>query len=104
MTTYKKGELYFRIKYPDRDMAYPIIESMVYVGDDILAEDTGGTCYFQNTASYVKFGFVTENPDGDRRVTGVKRQSVDRTMLNSTQLLEELRRASTRRHKTIDSG
>jgi hypothetical protein len=90
------GEVYFRVKYPDILMRYPLFDSFVFVGKNLSDEDTEDTWYFQFADSYGKHGSILESPGGDRRVACVNRSELHE-MLNDEEMVEELEAARSRR-------
>lgn len=46
------GIEYFIVRFVDDDMLIPTIESLIYIGEDLLEEDEG-SCYFQDIESYL---------------------------------------------------
>jgi hypothetical protein len=93
------GEVYFRVKYAEPSMKYPLIESFVFLGENLSDEDTQDTWYFQFADSFAKHGSVLQGPGGDRRVSCVSRNELE-DMLDSEQLLRELSQAASRRLST----
>lgn len=69
---FRSGEVYFRLTFPDVTMAYPKIETFVFVGKNLSDEDQEDIWYFQFADSYVKFGSILETAGGDRRVRLLK--------------------------------
>ena len=62
---FKEGGLYYRVTFPDRDMCYPQIESLVYVGKNLSDEDREDTWYFQFSSEYARHGSIlTSKKDG----------------------------------------
>lgn len=96
---FRKGEVYFRIKYADRARKYPLIESFVFVGKNLSDEDIADTWYFQFADSFAKFGSVLEGPGGDRRVCEVSEKDLVE-MLDYDTLCRALIAASERRQNT----
>jgi len=52
------GQPYFTLGYFDEDFTFPLIMSFVYVGQDLLEASArqGTLWYFQDAASYVRWG------------------------------------------------
>ncbi len=48
----KEGEVYFSVQYADEDLLVPIIETWVYAGKKLDAEDVEEHLYFQDVGSY----------------------------------------------------
>ncbi len=99
--TFTKGDVYYRITYPDREMLFPRIESFVFVGKNLSEEDEEETCYFQLSRSFAKFGSVLENDSGDRAVTCVTEKDKG-DMLDLSGLVSELEMADGRRSNTSE--
>lgn len=95
------GEVYFRVKYPDILMRYPLFDSFVFVGKNLSDEDTEDTWYFQFADSYGKHGSILEISEGDRRVVCVNRGELHE-MLNDEEMVKELNAA--RRRRRAHSG
>lgn len=64
MAEFEVGAVYFSLKYAERSLAYPQIESLVYVGKNLSDEDEVDTWYFEFLASFTE-GLAT--PRRDRR-------------------------------------
>ena len=94
--SFEVGEVYFRVKYAERSMKYPLVDSFVYVGKNLSEEDTEDTWYFQFADSFAKFGSILDGPSGDRRVSCLTAREVG-CMLNDSALGVELAAAAQRR-------
>jgi len=94
------GELYFRIKYAEPERRYPLIESFVYVGMNLSAEDTEDTWYFQFADSHGKSGSILKSSGGDRRVSCLTKDALG-DMLDDKKLVAELKEAKMRRGQSV---
>jgi hypothetical protein len=47
----KEGTVYFAINYVDEDMLIPVVETLVFIGKNLLPDDVG-KAYFQDVESY----------------------------------------------------
>lgn len=49
--------VYYRVKYLDAKMAYPVVQSFVFLGKNLSDDDSDGDMwYFQDSADYQKHG------------------------------------------------
>jgi hypothetical protein len=54
-----RGQTYYRLTFADPDFTMPGVDPLVYVG--VVQSEEGGEAYcFQDTVSFVRFGFATE--------------------------------------------
>ena len=90
------GEMYFRVKYAERDMKYPLLDSFIFVGKNLSEEDSQDTWYFQFADSIAAHGTILESSTGERRVACLNESEL-RDMLDDKQLLAELSAARGRR-------
>jgi hypothetical protein len=70
------GQVYFEVKYPERSMKYPLVESFVFLGKNLSDEDTEETWYFQYAQSFAKDGSVLTRGGGDRRVACLSKKDL----------------------------
>jgi len=96
---FSKGEVYFRVAYPDREFRYPLIETFVYVGKNLSDEDREDTWYFQFAEGFGTHGSVLETESGDRKVRCLHVDQLSE-MLSLAQLKCELDQAESRRAST----
>jgi len=95
-TSYREGEVYYRLTFPDAGLRYPQVESFVFVGKNLSDEDQEETWYFQFADSYAKSGSILKSGNGDRKVVcATCRDLAD--MLDLAGLVKELEMAATRR-------
>jgi len=94
--TYMEGQVYFRVVYPDTAQSIPLVQSFVYVGQNLSDDDVEETLYFQFADGYAKNGSILDGPGGDRRVT-CTRGSESRDMLSVEELADALVDARKRR-------
>lgn len=95
---YVVGQVYFEVKYPERLLKYPVIESFVFVGKDVLGDETEETWYFQYAQSFAEYGSVLAGSEGDRRVAGLTRRELQQ-MFDEEGLFEQLKAARQRRYE-----
>jgi len=100
---FTKGDVYYRITYPNIDMLYPSIETFVFIGMNLSDEDEEDTWYFQFARSYAKSGSVLESSQGDRAVVCATNKDKE-DMLDLSGLMSELKAASVRRTKKSQSS
>jgi hypothetical protein len=61
-----KGRAYFQVTYEDREFTIPVVDTMIYIGADILEPDPLSEQYdgprfaFQDTVSFSRFGSAIE--------------------------------------------
>jgi hypothetical protein len=58
----REGEVYFAINYVDDDMLIPVMETIVFIGRNLEADDVGNV-YFQDVQSYregIRYGLDQE--------------------------------------------
>lgn len=99
MKVFTKGEVYFRLTYPDKHMLYPIVESFVFVGTNLSPEDPHDSWYFQFAESYGEHGSILDTTEGDRRVCCLSEDEAQQDMLDLGGLSRELKAAEKRRSK-----
>ena len=92
-----KGEVYFRLKFPDPEMLYPLIDSFVYIGVNLSDQDQEDSWYFQFADGYGKFGSVVDTHLGDRKVLVLKKEQLEE-MFNTGSLVTALQSAKWRRN------
>jgi hypothetical protein len=89
------GEVYFSVRYVDEDMLVPTVDTLMYIGKNLDAGDSG-KLYFQDIDSYlqgVRFATAT-NDDGALFIT----ESADKPwVFNFERALELLMQCSLRR-------
>ena len=96
MDEYIDGEVYFRVSYPDAGLKYPQIDSFVFIGKNLSAEDENNTWYFQWLDSYAKFGSVLNTDLGNRKVSILEENDLDE-MMTLEKLYKNLQEAERRR-------
>ena len=94
------GEVYYRLKFPDPDLCYPLIDSFVFIGMNLSDEDQEDVWYFQFAEGYGKFGSVVDTNLGDRKVLVLNRDQLDE-MFNTESLVTALESAKWRRNNPI---
>lgn len=94
---FKKGEVYYRLTFPDQGLLYPIIESFVFIGMDLSEEDNEDSWYFQFAHGYGKFGSVVDTNLGDRKVLVLIKEQLEE-MFNTESLVTALQSSKWRRN------
>ena len=92
-----KGEVYYRLTFPDQELLYPIIESFVFIGMNLSDEDKDDSWYFQFAHGYGKYGSVVDTNLGDRKVLVLKKEQLEE-MFNTESLVTALQSAKWRRN------
>lgn len=46
------GEIYFSVQFIDDELLVPVMETLVFIGKDLIDGDSKGICYFQDAESY----------------------------------------------------
>ena len=63
-----RGRTYYKLTYSDPALTMPGVEPMVYIGKNAFLEvvgETEDTYQFQDTVSFVRFGYVTDTDKKD---------------------------------------
>lgn len=55
-----RGQTYYRLTFSDTDLTIPGVYPLVFVGLVQTEDDEGEVYCFQDTVSFVRFGYVTE--------------------------------------------
>ena len=95
-----KGEVYYRLKFPDPDWCYPLISSFVFIGKNLSDEDLKDAWYFQFAEGYGKFGSVVDSNFGDRKVLVLEQDQLEE-MFNTESLVTALESAKWRRNNPV---
>lgn len=98
MSDFVIGEVYFRIKYPDRDLNLPLLDTFVYLGDSLSSDEPKGFLYFQPADTYARFGCVLDTAEGDRRVRCISYDEACEEMLTTRAVIAELDASERRRN------
>lgn len=99
MNRFIEGEVYFRLVYPDSSFLYPIIESFVYIGMNLSAEDKEDTWYFQFAKDFAEHGNFLSSGYIGSKVSCVNGSELSE-MYNAKELKEQLDLAESRRGTT----
>lgn len=89
----KVGTCYFLVTYSDHKLQIPKIDSLIYVGKNLLDSRTGNDIwYFQDAESYLTNGSfnVSNNKDPNRRVIVADDEESLDIYLDLDGLIEEL--------------
>ncbi|MBT2119744.1 hypothetical protein KK141_21675 [Dyella sp. LX-66] len=93
------GDDYYMISYADGDCKIPVMESLIYLGKNIVGLDSAETLYFQDAESYRAGVRVTDSPErGTYELHGLKPDQLD-MIYDFERALEELMRCSMQRKK-----
>ncbi len=57
------GATYYRVTYADPQRSMPGLTPLIYVGDNLVGDESDKTHYFQDTVSVTIFGLVGEAKD-----------------------------------------
>lgn len=104
MNKFIVGQVYFRIKYPDRNMNLPLLDTFVYLGESLSFDEPQGYLYFQPAETYARFGPVTETDEGDRRMRCISYEEACEEMQITAVVIEELMASERRRYAKSDKG
>ncbi len=89
----EKGKTYYMLTYADPNFTMPGVEPMVYVGKNAFVrclEDERDTYQFQDTISYLRFGFVTDADNKEEcRVEAFREEELG----SSIMMLEDISKA-----------
>lgn len=96
MNIFVEGQVYFMVTYPEMVMAYPEIQSFVYLGKNLSDEDVEDSWYFQPLDDYVKNGSSLTSREEIREVICITKETIE-AMLDDENLFDEIRAASLRR-------
>lgn len=96
MNTFEEGQVYFMVTYPDVAMAYPEVQSFVYLGKNLSDEDDEDCWYFQDLNDYVKNGSALLPASKTREALCITKETIE-AMLNDEGLFDEIRASSLRR-------
>jgi hypothetical protein len=93
------GGDYYMISYADGDFRIPIMESLIYLGKDIVGDSPTETLYLQDMESYRAGVRITDKPErGTYELYGLKPDQLD-MLFDFERALEELMRCSMQREK-----
>ncbi len=97
---FKLGNVYFSVQYADEDLLVPIVETLVFVGRKLIAED-GDLFYFQDVESYGQ-GIRHNSVEADKAQFQLGEEGKIHHIFEYEQALEELMKCSLRRRKKLD--
>jgi hypothetical protein len=92
---FRTGELCFRLKYADKNMAYPIIDSLVCLGKDVVSGAKPGAWVFEFAGTYGKHGAHAQRQDADHLVVEAVGDDLNE-ILSLDELIVALKEASAR--------
>lgn len=93
--SYREGDVYYRLTFPDVRQSFPQIQSFVFVGKN-LADENDDVWYFEFVDSYARSAAYKASYGGERRMTLVRAGDLAE-MLDLPSLVRELEAAATRR-------
>jgi hypothetical protein len=96
MNNFEDGQVYFMVTYPDVAMAYPEVQSFVYLGKNLSDEDDEDSWYFQPLNDYVKNGSALMPSSEIREAICITKETIE-SMLDDENLFDEIRACSSRR-------
>jgi hypothetical protein len=97
------GAVYFSLKYADKFLAYPEVESLVYVGKNLSDEDEVDTWYFEFLASF-REGLGTPQRDSRERLVRCVRARDLSEILDVSSLAAALKEADQRRRTGLPAS
>jgi len=98
MNNFSYGKVYFMVTYPDVAMAYPEIQSFVYLGKNLSDEDFDESWYFQPIDDFVRNGSALDPGSDIREALCITKDTIE-AMLDDERMFEEVRRASSQRER-----
>jgi hypothetical protein len=94
---YKIGNLYFMVSYEDKELLYPTIDSVIYVGKNLAQNCGEDDCwYFQDTSSYALCGAFPNDEEGEGEIYALPKDGLYR-ILDLDGMTEELQICISRR-------
>lgn len=94
----KVGEVYFSVRYFDDEMQFPVIETLIFVGQNLGPEDEGRV-YFQDLESYYEGIRYETSTQDDGAVFYAQQGKQLNHIFQYENALNELLRCSLRRQK-----
>ena len=94
----KVGEVYFSVQYPDNEMRFPVVKTMVFIGPNLEPEDSDRV-YFQDLESFsagVRYDTSTED---DGAVFYAQQEKYLNHIFQYENALNELLKCSLRRQR-----
>jgi hypothetical protein len=94
-----EGSVYFAVRYLDKDLVVPTMDTLVFMGRDLEADDVG-LLYFQHASAY-EMGYEYRQGDKSRGL-GIQLylESSANNVFEYEKALDELMRCSIRRKGT----
>ena len=100
MTTLEYGQTYYQITYADPKLTMPGLKPMVYIGKNFFGTEKQDTHYFQDTASVIVFGLVTEVTDTtDCKVSSCTEEEIGVDILSLEEAIIEIQKAEEKAKK-----
>jgi hypothetical protein len=98
MKNFRVGECYFRLSFIDPAMTLPVVDTLVFVGMNLAAEDKKETWYFQDAHSYNASGPAHESGAKDAQVFCYSKEDVG-DLLDLARLGREIQNVAGRKGK-----
>jgi hypothetical protein len=89
MKEFNTGQVYFSVSFVEPKLVYPIVDAFVFVGKNLLANESEDTWYFQDTASYAEGGSFIDHVNGKGQITTFTASRLD-DVLGIPELCETL--------------
>ena len=94
----KLDEVYFSVQYYDDEMRFPVVETLVFIGQNMKPEDSGRV-YFQDLESYFAGVRYDTSTKDDGAVFYAQQEKHLNHIFHYENALNELLRCSLRRQK-----
>jgi hypothetical protein len=94
----KSGEAYFSVQYADEHMLIPIVETWIFAGRGLSAEDGENRLYFQDIESYLQ-GIRYGSRNSKNATFQVVLKENAKHIFDYEHALEELMKCSLRRRR-----
>ena len=98
MVDFRIGDVYYQVYFQDRDFAYPILWSFVFLGMNVLEEEESDAWYFQDCQSFVESGSFVKNKSEECTVLALT-EAAAKDMLDLKGMILTLTDAASRRSK-----
>jgi hypothetical protein len=91
MKQFTKDKIYFRLLFSDANMKVPLIETFVFVGENLSNEDIREVLYFRPAADFVRYGMMMSNEGSPMVCFDADDAARVDEMISVTQLCEVLK-------------
>lgn len=100
----KQGAIYFSVSYVDDQLLMPMVEPLIYIGENLDAGDVGRVSYFQDASSY-RQGIRHGSPSKEGEATFfAASEGKMPPIFEYERALDELLRCALRRRKKAMDG